>query len=75
MSSATAQSENVAFVQQLTLFSDISPADCIAIISAAREENYPRSQTIFSIGDGVEQVVLLLSGWVKITQPGPKGTK
>lgn len=71
MGTATSQSENVAFVQRLTLFSDISPADCSAIISAAREENFLRSQKIFSIGDAVEQVVLLLSGWVKITQSGP----
>jgi CRP/FNR family transcriptional regulator, nitrogen oxide reductase regulator len=75
LSSATSQSENVAFVQRLTLFSDISPGDCNAIISSACEENFPRAQTIFSIGDAVEQVVLLLSGWVKITQPGPKGTE
>jgi len=75
LSSATSQNENVTLVQGLTLFADISAGDCSAIISAAREEIYPRSRTIFSIGDAVEQVVLLLSGWVKITQPGPKGTE
>jgi CRP-like cAMP-binding protein len=75
LSSSTSQNENITLVQGLTLFSDISAGDCSAIISAAREENFPRSQTIFSIGDAVEQVVLLLSGWVKITQPGPKGTE
>jgi len=72
LSSATSQSENVAFVQRLTLFSDISAADCSSIISAACEENFPRWHTIFSAGDPVEQVILLLSGWVKITQPGPR---
>lgn len=72
MSSATSQNENITLIQKLTLFSDISAGDCSAIISPAREENFPRSQTIFSIGDAVEQVVLLLSGWVKITQPGPR---
>jgi CRP/FNR family transcriptional regulator, nitrogen oxide reductase regulator len=75
VSSATSQNENIPLVQGLTLFSDISAGDCSAIISAAREENFPRSRTIFSIGDAVEEVVLLLSGWVKITQPGPKGTE
>ena len=75
LSSATSQNENISLVQGFTLFSDISAGDCSAIISAAHKEIYPRSQTIFSIGDGVEQVVLLLSGWVKITQPGPKGTE
>jgi CRP-like cAMP-binding protein len=72
LGSASSRSERIAFVQGLTLFSDMSPADCRAVVSAACEEEFLRWQTIFSAGDPVEQVAVLLSGWVKITQPGPR---
>jgi CRP-like cAMP-binding protein len=73
LSSATWQSRQAAFVQGLTLFSDVSPADCRKIICAACQESLLRGQTIFSAGDPVERVALLLSGWAKITQPCPRG--
>jgi CRP/FNR family transcriptional regulator, nitrogen oxide reductase regulator len=75
LSSATSQSENIASVQGLTLFSDISPADCSAIIAAACQESFRPGQTIFSEGDPVEEVELLVAGWVKITQPCPGGNE
>lgn len=75
LSSASSRSERIAFVQGLTLFSDVSPADCSAIVSAACQEDFLRWQTIFSAGDPVQQVALLLSGWVKITQPGLRGNE
>lgn len=30
---------------------------------------------MFSIGDPVEEVALLLAGWVKVTHPGPRGNE
>lgn len=57
------------------LFSDVSPSDCASIISAGREKHYRRKQTIFSEGDPIRQVVLLLSGFVKITQLGLNGAE
>ena len=72
MDSANSQSEKIAFVQGLTLFSEVSAADCSTIISGACEKRFWRGQTIFSAGDPVEQVFLLLSGCVKITQLGPR---
>jgi CRP-like cAMP-binding protein len=75
LSNVTSQSEKIAFVQGLALFSDVSPADCSMIISAACEKRFWRWQTIFSVGDPVEQVALLLSGCVKITQLGPRGNE
>jgi CRP/FNR family transcriptional regulator, nitrogen oxide reductase regulator len=75
LSSATSQSENIASLQGLTLFSDISPAECSAIVSAAYQENFRPGQTIFSEGDPVEEVELLVAGWVKITQPCPRGNE
>jgi len=75
LSSATTESEQIAFVKGLTLFSDVSPLDRSAIISGACSKHFRRWQTIFSLGDPIEQVALLLSGWVKITQPGPRGSE
>ena len=71
--SAAWQSEQTAFVQGLTLFSDVSRADCIMIIRAACQESLRRGQIIFSAGDPVERVALLLSGWAKITQRCSRG--
>lgn len=59
----------------MPLFSDVSAADCSTIISAAHERRLWRRQPIFFVGDRVEQVFLLLSGCVKITQQGPGGNQ
>ena len=75
LSGAPAQSEEIASDRGLTLFADVSPAECNAIISAAWQESFRRRQTIFSAGDPVEHVEVLLSGWVKITQGGPRGNE
>jgi CRP/FNR family transcriptional regulator, nitrogen oxide reductase regulator len=73
MATATSPYERFVFVQRLTLFSEISPTDCRTIVSTAREKRFSRRETIFFEGDPVRQVVLLLSGCVKITQLGFTG--
>ena len=75
MNSHTSPSEKIALVQRLTLLSDVSPAACATIISAAYEKRLRRRQTIFSEGDPVQQVMMLLSGCVKITQLGLRGNE
>jgi CRP/FNR family transcriptional regulator, nitrogen oxide reductase regulator len=75
LSSATAQSQKIAFVRGLPLFADVSPGDSSAIISSACQEHFRRRQTIFCAGDPVEHVAVLLSGWVKIKQAGPRGNE
>ena len=75
MSSPTLPSEKIALVQRLTLFSDVTPATCATIISAAYEKRLWRRQTIFSEGNPVQQVMMLLSGCVKITQRGMSGNE
>ena len=57
----------------MTLFSGLSRADCSTIISAARERHFLRRQIIFSEGESLQHVVMLLSGCVKITQLGLGG--
>jgi len=71
----TAMSQEAALVQHFPLFSNISSADRTEIVSAAREKEFLRRQTIFFQGDPIEQVILLTSGAVKITQVGQNGTE
>jgi CRP/FNR family transcriptional regulator, nitrogen oxide reductase regulator len=73
VNSPTSPSEKIALVQKLTLFSDVSAAACATIISAADEKHMCRRQTIFSEGAPVQEVMMLLSGSVKITLLGVNG--
>src|SRR5260370_9250831 len=73
--SHTSPSEKTAFAGRLTLFSDVEPSACATIISDACEKRLWRRQTIFSEGDLIQQVLMLLSGCVKITQLGLNGNE
>jgi CRP/FNR family transcriptional regulator, nitrogen oxide reductase regulator len=67
--------DRAASVPKFLLFSGLSAADCTAIISTSHEKDFSRRQNLFSIGDPVEQVFLLLSGSTKITQVGFNGSE
>lgn len=67
--------QSPALVEKLSLFSDVSPSDCTAIVSAAREEQYDRGQMLFVAGDPVRHSILLLSGAIKITQISLNGAE
>jgi CRP/FNR family transcriptional regulator, nitrogen oxide reductase regulator len=71
----TLLSQKILQVQRFALFADVSASDCASIISAGCEKRFSRRQTVFSEGDPVQQVVLLLSGYVKITQIGVSGNE
>lgn len=62
-----------ASVQQFEAFADIPMADCISIVANAQDRQYPRRHTLFFEGDPVRQVVLLTSGFAKITQLSANG--
>jgi CRP-like cAMP-binding protein len=62
-------------VQHFALFAGICPADCFAIISLGRGKRLYRRQTLFSVGDSIDQVFLILSGSVKMTQTSFRGGK
>jgi CRP-like cAMP-binding protein len=64
-----------ASVQYFAAFADIPLADCIAIVSSTQERAFSRRQTIFFEGDPIRQVVMLVSGCVKITQLGANGNE
>jgi len=63
----------IEIVQQFALFSGVVPTDCAAIISAGREKRLYRRQNLFSVGDPIDQVFLVLCGSVKMTQTGFSG--
>lgn len=62
-------------VQQFPLFAGLSLSDCTNIVFSAHEKHFPRGQTIFAQGDPVRQVMLLVSGCVKLTQFGQDGSE
>jgi CRP-like cAMP-binding protein len=71
----TQLNHKAARVRHLPLFSGISPAACVEIVSAAHEKVFSRGQAIFFQDDPEEQVILLTSGSVKTTQLGRDGTE
>lgn len=57
------------------VFSGILPADYASIAAAARVKQYSRGEILYFEGDPVQQVSLLTSGFVKITQLGLRGAE
>ena len=57
------------------LFSGILPGDYTGISAAARVKEFARGEMVYIEGDSVQQVLLLTSGIVKITQLGLNGTE
>ena len=49
----------------LSLFADLSPVECASIASAARTKRFWKNQIVFSKGDPVGEVIVLVSGCVK----------
>jgi CRP/FNR family transcriptional regulator, nitrogen oxide reductase regulator len=66
-------SQKAPLVQRFPLFSGLSLSDCTNVLAVAREKNFSRRQTIFSEGDPVQQILVLLSGCVKLMQFGQDG--
>ncbi|HLV86930.1 MAG TPA: Crp/Fnr family transcriptional regulator [Candidatus Sulfotelmatobacter sp.] len=60
-------------VQQFDAFAEIPLADCISIVASAQDRQHPRRHTLFFEGDPVRQVVLLTTGFAKITQLSANG--
>jgi len=58
-----------------SLFSGILPADYSRISAAARVKEFQRGEMLYIGGDSVQHVMLLTSGFVKISQFGLSGTE
>jgi CRP/FNR family transcriptional regulator, nitrogen oxide reductase regulator len=65
----------VTLVRHSPLFANVAPADCREIVSAARESEFLRRDTIFLEGDPIRQLILLTSGSVKVMRLGHNGTE
>jgi len=57
------------------LFSGILPGDYAKIAAAARVREFTRGELLYIEGDSVQQVLLITSGFAKITQLGLSGTE
>jgi CRP-like cAMP-binding protein len=68
-------SENIRSARQFALFTELTPAEFELIIGAAREKRFERRETVFTQGDPVRQVTILLSGIVKVIQMGLNGNE
>ena len=62
-----------AAVEAAPLFSGVSPEDVKRFSAGARLKRFARGEMPFLEGEAVEQVLLVISGSVKITQLGPNG--
>src|ERR1700680_2259429 len=57
------------------LFSGILPGDYMSLLSAARVKEFTRGEKLYIEGDSVQQVLVLTSGFAKITQLGLSGAE
>jgi CRP/FNR family transcriptional regulator, nitrogen oxide reductase regulator len=62
-------------VESTPLFTGVTPEDFRRISAAARLKRFSSGEMLYSEGDTVEQVLLLISGFVKTTQVGPNGVE
>jgi len=60
-------------VRGFSLFSEMPDEDRAKVVAAAHQRTYPRGKTVFFEGDAVRQVILLISGCVKLSQYGAQG--
>src|ERR1700747_1568603 len=64
---------SAALALRSSVFAGASPAACKEVVSAAHEKKFDTAQVIFCQGDPVRQVLLLVSGCVKVLQVGANG--
>ncbi|MBV8707337.1 MAG: Crp/Fnr family transcriptional regulator [Acidobacteriaceae bacterium] len=64
-----------AVVELPPLFSGILPADYAAISATARSRTFARGEMLYLGGDAVNQVLLLTSGYVKVTHISRSGAE
>jgi CRP/FNR family transcriptional regulator, nitrogen oxide reductase regulator len=66
-------SQRTDWVRRLPTFFNLTAAECRAIVAAALETKFLRRHTVFIEGAPCQQVLLVLSGCVKVTQLGASG--
>ena len=68
-------SQRMDGINRFALFAEVPAADCQAIVAMAGEKRFLRRETMFSEGNPVRDVIMLLSGCVKVTQTGLNGNE
>jgi CRP-like cAMP-binding protein len=66
---------SAALALRSSLFSGASPAASKEVVSVAHEKKFENAQVMFCQGDSVRQVLLLVSGCVKLLQVGANGNE
>jgi len=62
-------------VDRPPLFAGILPGECTRIAATARVKEFTRGEMLYVKGDSVRHVLLLISGFVKVTRLGMNGTE
>ena len=70
-----AEDHRGTLVEHCPLFNGVLPCEYAGICATARIKQFARGELLYMEGDHVQQVVMLTSGIVKITQLGPSGTE
>jgi CRP-like cAMP-binding protein len=65
--------QNLELIQRSKLFSAIPLEDCARIVAVAHLQNYKSGKAIFFQGDPIRQVMLLISGSIKLSQFNAQG--
>ena len=60
-------------VERSPLFFGIPAGDCNAVAATARLKEFARGEMLYAEGESVQQVLMLTSGFAKVTQLGPGG--
>jgi CRP-like cAMP-binding protein len=71
----TGDSHNGSSVDRPPLFSRLSQTDYSRVYAAARVKEFTRGDMLYIEGDNVQQVLLITSGFAKVTQLGLSGTE
>lgn len=75
LSSPGPLNQKVLLAQRSPLLAGLSVPDCATVVAGSHERHFLRRETIFVEGDPMRQVLLLLSGCVKLTQFGQSGSE
>ena len=67
--------ERIVFMRASALFANISPGECAEILSCARVRTFARNEMLFLQGEPVNNLLLIQTGSVKLTQISSDGNE
>jgi CRP-like cAMP-binding protein len=69
----TIQINEISWAKMPELFSGLAESDFRYLASTATSRSYNRGEILFFTGDAIDRVLMLVDGWVKITQTSEEG--